>query len=116
MGPASRGRELDAESCVEAPGFHDRGLLRVGALANARVYHFKLPEREFEVVHGVAGNEWSRILRPKGSRWTIVNGQITFENDRASPPLVFHGAIEKSVSRALRLHETTVEFPTLTLI
>jgi N-acyl-D-aspartate/D-glutamate deacylase len=32
-----------------------------------------------EVLHDLPGNEWRRVQRSEGYRWTIVNGEVIFE-------------------------------------
>ena len=44
----------------------------------------RTPEWEFETVHDFPANEWRRIQRSEGYRWTIVNGQITFEDGKCT--------------------------------
>lgn len=69
---------------AQAAGFVDRGFLREGAPADVVVYDLatlkRTPEWEFETVFDMPANEWRRIQRSEGYRWTLVNGQITFEN------------------------------------
>jgi N-acyl-D-amino-acid deacylase len=69
---------------AQAAGFLDRGFLREGAPADVVVYDLaklkRTPEWEFETVHDFPAGEWRRIQRSEGYRWTIVNGQITFED------------------------------------
>ena len=36
-----------------------------------------------ETVHDLAGNEWRRVQKAEGYRWTIVNGEIIFEGGTA---------------------------------
>jgi len=73
---------------AQAAGFVDRGFLREGAPADVVVYDLKAlkrtPEWEFEIVHDFPANEWRRIQRSEGYRWTIVNGQITFEDGKCT--------------------------------
>ena len=33
-----------------------------------------------EVAEDLPGGEWRRIQKAKGYRWTLVNGEITFED------------------------------------
>jgi N-acyl-D-aspartate/D-glutamate deacylase len=69
---------------AHAAGFKDRGFLREGAPADVVVYDLaKLrvyPEWTGEVAHDFPGGEWRRIQRSEGYRWTIVNGEVTFED------------------------------------
>ncbi|MGD0119505.1 MAG: amidohydrolase family protein [Candidatus Binatus sp.] len=73
---------------AQAAGFVDRGFLREGAPADIVVYDLKTlkrtPEWEFETVHDFPANEWRRIQRSEGYRWTIVNGEITFEDGKCT--------------------------------
>lgn len=62
-------------------GFKDRGFLREGAPADIVVYDLeKLELLPTEVVEDLPGDEWRRIQKSKGYRWTLVNGEITFED------------------------------------
>jgi N-acyl-D-amino-acid deacylase len=69
---------------AQAAGFTDRGFLREGAPADVVVYDMgelkRTPEWEFEVLHDLPANEWRVVQKAEGYRWTIVNGEITFEN------------------------------------
>jgi N-acyl-D-amino-acid deacylase len=73
---------------AQAAGFVDRGFLREGAPADVVVYDLvnlkRLPEWEFEIAHDFPADEWRRVQRASGYRWTIVNGQITFEDGNCS--------------------------------
>jgi N-acyl-D-aspartate/D-glutamate deacylase len=35
-----------------------------------------------EVVHDYPGGEWSRVLRARGYRNVVVNGEVTMEDDQ----------------------------------
>lgn len=82
-------------------GFRDRGTLREGAPADIVVYDFEnlqvIPplNEPAEVVHDFPGGEWRRVRRASGYRWTLVNGEITFEDGvctQATPgKLLRHG-------------------------
>lgn len=67
-----------------AAGFKDRGFLREGAPADIVVYDMdKLkctPEWVGEVTHDFPAGEWRRVQRAEGYRYTVVNGEVTFEN------------------------------------
>ena len=66
-------------------GFKDRGFLREGAPADIVVYDLdKLNVLPVEIAHDLPGNEWRRVQRAEGYKWIIVNGQVTFENDRCT--------------------------------
>jgi N-acyl-D-aspartate/D-glutamate deacylase len=73
---------------AQAAGFVDRGFLREGAPADVVVYDLaklkRTPEWEFETVYDMPANEWRRVQRSEGYRWTIVNGQITFEDGKCT--------------------------------
>ncbi len=73
---------------AQAAGFTDRGFLREGAPADVVVYDMgelkRTPEWEFEVLHDLPANEWRVVQKAEGYRWTIVNGEITFENGDCS--------------------------------
>jgi N-acyl-D-aspartate/D-glutamate deacylase len=73
---------------AQAAGFLDRGFLREGAPADIVVYDLaalkRTPEWEFETVYDFPANEWRRIQRAEGYRWTIVNGEVTFEDSRCT--------------------------------
>ena len=62
-------------------GFKERGFLREGAPADVVVYDLdQLEVLPSEVLYDLPGNEWRRVKRSKGYRWTLVNGEITFED------------------------------------
>jgi len=66
-------------------GFKNRGFLREGAPADVIVYDFdKLAIKPIEILHDLPGNEWRRVQKAEGYKWTIVNGQVTFEDDKAT--------------------------------
>jgi N-acyl-D-amino-acid deacylase len=77
-------------------GFTNRGVLRVGAVADIVVYDFKnleiLPP---EVVFDFPADEWRRVQRASGYRYVLVNGQVTIEDDKetgvAAGRLLRHG-------------------------
>jgi N-acyl-D-aspartate/D-glutamate deacylase len=75
-------------------GFKDRGFLREGAAADIVVYDFdKLNVLPIEILHDLPGNEWRRVQKATGYKYTIVNGQVTFEGDKCT------GAIPGQVLR-----------------
>ena len=62
-------------------GFQDRGFLREGLAADIVVYDLEnLTSTLPEVVHDLPGDEWRRVQKAEGYRWTIVNGEVTFED------------------------------------
>jgi len=62
-------------------GFQDRGFLREGVAADIVVYDLEnLKATESEVLHDLPGGEWRRVQKAEGYRWTIVNGEVTFED------------------------------------
>jgi N-acyl-D-amino-acid deacylase len=66
-------------------GFKDRGFLREGMAADVVVYDFdNLKVLPVEVVHDLPGDEWRRVQRSEGYKWIIVNGQVTFQDDRCT--------------------------------
>jgi len=69
---------------AQAAGFLDRGFLREGAPADIVVYDLtklkRTPEWEFEIAHDLPAGEWRCVQRSEGYRWTLVNGEITFED------------------------------------
>jgi N-acyl-D-aspartate/D-glutamate deacylase len=74
---------------ARAAGFRDRGWLAEGLPADVVVYDLsrlkRLPDWwDSEVVHDFPGGEWRRIQRADGYHWTIVNGEITFENGKCT--------------------------------
>ncbi len=62
-------------------GFQDRGSLREGAPADIVVYDLeKLKLLPAEVAYDLPGGDWRRVQKAEGYRWTLVNGQVTFED------------------------------------
>ena len=56
----------------------------------------QLAVQPIEILHDLPGNEWRRVQRSKGYQWTIVNGEVIFEEGvctGATPgKLLRHGA------------------------
>ena len=69
---------------AQAAGFTDRGFLREGAPADIVIYDFdklkRVPEMDYEIAHDFPANEWRRVQRAEGYRWTLVNGEVTFRD------------------------------------
>ena len=65
-------------------GIRDRGFLLEGAPADIVVYDFenlsRVPEWSYEILHDQPAGEWRRAQRATGYRYTIVNGEVTFED------------------------------------
>jgi len=73
---------------ARAAGLTDRGMIREGAAADIIIYELdKLsrdPEWEYVTLRDLPANEWRRVQYSKGYRWTIVNGQVTFDGGKAT--------------------------------
>lgn len=70
---------------AQAAGLLDRGHLAEGMPADVVVYDYKNLEKcEEEKVYDFPGGEWRRIRRAKGYKFTIVNGEITFEGQECT--------------------------------
>jgi len=64
-----------------AIGIRDRGWLREGMPADIVVYDMeKLRVRPLETIRDLPDGDWRRVQKADGYRYTIVNGQITFED------------------------------------
>ena len=69
-------------------GARDRGYIREGSAADIVVYDLEgLKLFPSEIAHDLPGNEWRRVQRAEGYRWTLVNGQVTFENGKPTGAL-----------------------------
>jgi N-acyl-D-aspartate/D-glutamate deacylase len=66
-------------------GFKHRGKLIEGAPADVVVYDYEnltlLPD---EVAYDLPGGDWRRIQKAEGYRYTIVNGEVTFEDGKCT--------------------------------
>jgi N-acyl-D-amino-acid deacylase len=64
-------------------GMRDRGWIGMGTPADLVVYDLDelalVPEGGYEIAFDQPSGDWRRIQRSKGYRWTIVNGQVTFD-------------------------------------
>ena len=64
-------------------GFRNRSTLHEGAPADVVVYdHERLAVLPTEVARDFPGGEWRRVQRARGYRAVVVNGEITFEDDK----------------------------------
>ena len=70
---------------AQASGMFDRGSIQVGMPADIVVYDLNalklLPE---EVLYDQPGGEWRRAKKAEDYRYTIVNGEVTFEGQRCT--------------------------------
>jgi N-acyl-D-aspartate/D-glutamate deacylase len=63
-------------------GFGDRGVLRDGMAADIIVYDFEtLDYGDTEFVHDLPAGQMRSLARANGYRYTIVNGEVTIEDD-----------------------------------
>lgn len=66
---------------AEAAGFEDRGYLKEGAPADVIVYDYDaLDSLPPERLHDFPADDWRLVQKSKGYRYTIVNGEVTFED------------------------------------
>ena len=71
-----------------AIGIRDRGFIREGMPADIVVYDLeKLTVKPMETVHDLPDGDWRRVQKANGYRYTIVNGQVTFEDGVCSGAL-----------------------------
>jgi N-acyl-D-amino-acid deacylase len=71
-----------------AIGIRDRGFIREGMPADIVVYDLeKLTVKPMETVHDLPDGDWRRVQKATGYRYTIVNGQVTFEDGVCSGAL-----------------------------
>lgn len=63
-------------------GYQDRGTLEQGKAADVVVYDLEnlkaTPELAYETLYDQPANEFRKVQRAEGYKWTIVNGQVTF--------------------------------------
>ncbi len=66
-------------------GFTDRGFLQVGMPADIVVYDLENLKLEPHYrSYDYPANEWRLAQKAKGYRWTLVNGQVTFEDSECT--------------------------------
>ena len=66
-------------------GFKNRGTLVEGNWADVVVYDLnKLAIKPLEIVHDFPGGEWRRVQRAEGYHSILVNGEVTFEDDKCT--------------------------------
>ena len=71
-----------------AIGIRDRGWLREGMPADIVIYDLeKLAVRPMETIHDLPDGDWRRVQKADGYHYSIINGQITFENGVCSGAL-----------------------------
>jgi N-acyl-D-aspartate/D-glutamate deacylase len=78
-------------------GFKNRGTLVEGSAADLVVYDLdRLKILPMEIVHDFPGGEWRRVQRAEGYKTIMVNGEVTFDEDKCSGAtpgrLLRHGA------------------------
>jgi N-acyl-D-aspartate/D-glutamate deacylase len=83
---------------AQVAGLHDRGALQVGAAADIVVYDLDAlrpdPDFDYDQAYDLPGGDWRRVQRAVGYRWTIVNGEVTFEDGNCT------GAVPGALLRA----------------
>src|ERR1043166_9029291 len=83
-----------------AIGTRDRGWLREGMPADIVVYNLeKLRVLPMETITDLPNNDWRRVQKADGYRYTIVNGVVTFEGQRCT------GALPGKVLRSYDMAE-----------
>ena len=83
-----------------AIGIRDRGWLREGMPADIVIYDLeKLGVKPMETIYDLPNNDWRRVQKADGYRYTIVNGQITFEDGKCT------GALSGKVLRSYNMTE-----------
>jgi len=65
-----------------AIGIRDRGWLREGMPADIVIYdQEKLSVKPTERLHDLPDGDWRRVQKAEGYRYTMVNGEVTFEDN-----------------------------------
>jgi N-acyl-D-amino-acid deacylase len=83
-----------------AIGIRDRGWLREGMPADIVIYDLeRLRVLPMETVYDLPNNDWRRVQKAEGFRYTIVNGVITFEGQQCT------GALPGKVLRSYNMTE-----------
>jgi len=66
-------------------GIKNRGTLVEGNWADIVTYDLdKLAIKPLEIVHDFPGGEWRRVQRAEGYKTIMVNGEVTFEEDKCT--------------------------------
>jgi len=68
---------------AEAFELENRGTLEPGKAADMMIYDYERLNYEFgryEVLHDLPNGEWRRSVGARGVRYTLVNGEVTFED------------------------------------
>ena len=66
-------------------GFRNRGTLVEGAAADVVVYDLsRLKVLPMEIAHDFPGGEWRRVQRAEGYRTIMVNGEVTFDEEKCT--------------------------------
>jgi N-acyl-D-aspartate/D-glutamate deacylase len=66
-------------------GFRNRGTLVEGNWADLVTYNLdKLEIKPLEIVHDFPGGEWRRVQRSSGYQTMMVNGEVTFDDNRCT--------------------------------
>ena len=82
-------------------GFADRGMLREGYAADIVIYDYdNLKLMPQEIAHDMPANEWRRIQRADGYRYTLINGEVEFVDGQPTGALagrlLRHGTAEQT--------------------